>query len=1059
MKNLIILSLFLCYATAAYPQRLVKGQVLSAKDSLPLKGAAVMTRDSTVRVLTDDEGRFALTLANSPTNIIVSFVGYQTQVLTINGTNRLLTVRLMERNIQFSDVVVFSNGYQLLPKERSTGSFNVVGNKLFNEQVSTSILPRLEAVANGLSVDRRSTSPGIMIRGLSTIQGNRGPLIVLDNFPYEGNIDNINPNDVESITVLKDAAAASIWGAKAGNGVIVITTKKAKNDQPLTVSFNSNLTIGGRPDLGKAKQMGSADYIGVERMLFSRGGYDAQINAAARPSLSPVVEALLAARRGTITNSEAERQIAALQEQDIRNDLNHYAYRQAVNQQYALGLQGGANNFSWSTSASFDRNLGSLSERYDRVNLRQQASFRPFKNLELNTDLYYTHSTAITGRPAYGSSEYRNQPYISIADNLGEPVAVARDFSLSYLATLPQGRLLDWKYYPLRDWESDRTNTGIQDILANVSIRYRIIPGLHAEMRYQHERQTRETGGNHEADSYFTRNLVNRFSQLSSAGDVLRRIPAGAIYDRSNAILSSNNGRASITYDRTWGSHSINGIGGAEIRDSHTDNYQMRRYGVNPDVLSSASVDYLNSYPAYIGGSQGFIPMLDGFGRSTTRFVSVFANAAYTYQEKYTVSGSVRRDASNLFGVNINNKWTPLWSAGLAWDLSKEEFFDPSWLSVLKLRATYGYSGNTDPSRTGVTTVSFSTNSVYTGSPIARIERFGNPDLGWEQVSTANLGLDFATKGNRIQGSIEYYRKRGQDLFGNALLDYTGGAGASIVKNVASMSGHGIDLELKSINLKGAITWSTDLNFSTYHDKITTYNISSRQGSQFVGTSTGLSISGLEGKPVYSVFAYRWAGLDPQTGDPRGYLKGQVSKDYAALTGASTTIDDLTYVGPALPQIYGSLGNTVSWRSWSLDVRLLYRFDYYFKKPTISYTSLYNGGAGHSDYGSRWQKPGDEVFTNIPSAVYPAISSRDSFFGAAEPNILKGDNIRLQYITLSYSLDSRRLPWLPVKNAQLYMNVNNIGILWRANKDGIDPDFASPIPVPRTYAFGFRVNL
>lgn len=1058
IKYMIITGLIIVSAINAFGQgRKINGKVLDEATSEPLPGAFVKADGTALTTETDKNGSFNLSVPPGKVKLSVSYVGYVTGQVEFNSTtDEPLVLRLTRQALTFEEVVV-STGYQDIPRERATGSFTKVDSHMFNQQVGTTVLPRLEAVANAVSTDRTTTGGGIMVRGLSTIQGVRGPLIVLDNFPYEGTLDNINPNEIESVTILKDAAAASIWGTRAGNGVIVITTKKGKYNRPLTVDFNANLTLGGKPDLTYLQEMTPKDYVAAERYLFSKGAYDAQINSVSKPALSPVVELLLAVRRGTLSQADADARIAEMETYDRRDDMRDLLYRQAVNQQYNLSLSGGGANTSWLTSAGVDRNTGNLSESYQRINLRSQYNIRLFERLTLNTDLYLTNSRSAGGRPGYGDISYGNYPYARIADTEGNALPVAREYSLSYLATAGGGKLQDWKNYPLTDWRSDRAISRVQDMLVNTGLRYRVANGLNADIKYQYERQVTQNEQAHAAESYFARSLVNRFTQIDAAGNISYKVPPGGIYDTGNRTLSAHSLRGSLSLDKSWSKSSINAIAGAELRDAATRNYQYRRYGVAADVLTSANVDYTTAFPTYVTKAVEFIPSNDSFGALNSRFVSLFTNLAYLYDRKYGLSVSGRRDASNLFGVNTNDRWTPLWSAGGSWNVSNESFYHFAPVPEVKLRATYGFSGNVDQSKSAVTIISLLGNSVYSGTPLGRIERYANPELKWERVATLNFGIDFAMKNNRVRGSVEYYRKKGMDLFGTAMIDYTTGIGSSATKNVAAMSARGLDIELNTINIKGRLEWTSNLNLSFYSDRIDRYYVPNQQASSFVGSSSTKTVTGMEGKPVYAIFSYRFAGLDPQTGDPLGYVNGQKSKDYTALTGASATISDLAYAGPALPTCFGSFGNTVTYRSFSLTARLLYKFGHYFRRPTISYTAFAGGGSGHADYTARWQMPGDELRTHIPSFVYPTTTSRDAFFTGSDINVEKGDNFRLQYVTLNYEVPVTLVRQLHFQKLSAYLNANNLGIIWKANKSGLDPDFPlGGFPPVRTIAFGIR---
>jgi hypothetical protein len=440
----------------------------------------------------------------------------------------------------------------------------------------------------------------------------------------------------------------------------------------------------------------------------------------------------------------------------------------------------------------------------------------------------------------------------------------------------------------------------------------------------------------------------------------------------------------------------------------------------------------------------------------------MFANGAFTFKSTYTLSLSARKDASNLFGLNTNDQWNPLWSAGVSWHLSNETFYKSVFIPYMRLRATYGFSGNINPAMVAATTIAyFDSPSPYTNLPYSRFSNYYNPELRWETSRMINVGVDFKLVKNIVSGSIEYYQKKGADLFGTVPLDYTSGIGATVVKNVASMKGNGVDVELKSINLNRQIQWTSTLNFSYYKDKVTDYYQNSLQGSRFISSEAVFPVTGIKGYPVYSIFAYKWAGLDPHTGDPMGFLNGEASKAYTSLIGSATKVTDLKYFGSAIPTIFGSFLNTISYKGLSLDFSMVYKFGYYFRKSSVNYSNLFSNWQGHADYANRWQKPGDEQATNVPSLIYPASSARDNFYTGSEVLVDKGDHIRLQYINISYDITGHMLQKAGFKAIVVYANTSNIGIVWWANKDHIDPDYnygRYPLIDPETFALGIKLN-
>jgi hypothetical protein len=610
----------------------------------------------------------------------------------------------------------------------------------------------------------------------------------------------------------------------------------------------------------------------------------------------------------------------------------------------------------------------------------------------------------------------------------------------------------------LEDYKHDKTTERLTHIQVNFSLTQKILKGLNVELQYQYAAQEKGTDRLADVESFFARDLINLYTKLSrtSAPDTFR-IPRGGILDRSNSNLTSHSGRIQVNFDRKWSIHSLSALAGFQVEDSRTTSSLFREYGYNGDILSTVPVNYTNSFPNFITGSPQSIPYWNSLGAGTTRFVSVYANAGYSYRNRYTASASARRDASNTFGVNINDKWTPLWSAGLGWDISKEQFYRVKTLPYLKFSITYGYSGNVDPSRTAATTINYIGPASTTLFPNAIIDRYYNPDLRWEKTAMMNLRLDFKFANNKISGSIEHYRKKCTDLYGTTPIDYTVGLGVSnLIKNVASMQSNGWDFSLKASTGR-SLKWTGMLNLSLNKNKITQYYNPFTTGSFFVGS--GGQISGIVDRPVYSLLSYYWGGLDPATGDPLGYFNGQLGKNYSAIVGPTTTINDLKYQGSADPTIFGNIVNTIEWKGISLSAAIQYKFGHYFRKPALNYTLLFSGsyGGGSYQYANRWQKPGDENSTNVPSLIYPLVSDREAFYSGTEIHVEKADHIRLAYINLGYNLEREKMRWLPLKNMQLYLNFSNLGIVWKATDTDFDPNTGG-IPASATISFGIRGN-
>lgn len=1022
----------------------------------PVAGATITVRradaSATARYSSGANGAFRLTGLHIGDSLLFTAVGYRPTAQVFDrvlAEHNQLTVLMVTKATALEEVVV-NTGYQRLPKERSTGSFSVINKAALDLQVGTNIIARLEGMANGLLFDRQSGHPSLTVRGISTLYGNKAPLVVLDNFPYEGDVANINPADVESITVLKDAAAASIWGTRAGNGVIVITTKRGRFNTPLTTEFTAGFTTRSAPDLSYLPEMSSGDFIDAESFLFSKGFYTAQEALNTRPVLSPVVEALIAQRDGKITAADAAQKIDALRGQSLRDDFSRYLYRSSSLQQYALSIRGGTANLGYSAGIGFDKAVSELEAPYNRVTLRFENTWKPAKGLQVTTALSVVKTESASGRPAYGSvtvNGKRLYPYAQIADAAGNAVPVYA-YRQTYTDTAGAGRLLDWKLYPLTDYEYNTTKTSVVSNLATLGLTYNPVTGLTVEARaqYQSEAQTGKTI--QDLGGFAARDLVNRFSQLNRATGVVKYgVPLGAILIENVGKTEALNGRLQMAYSTVINQHAFTALAGAEAREIKGTSSAYRTYGYNGNLLTSAVVDLVNSYPTFITGSSATIPSGTAYTEKINRFTSLFANLAYTYYGKYTVSASARKDASNLFGVKSNEKGVPLWSAGLAWDLSREGWYKWKALPYLKLRATYGFNGNVDNTRSAVNTLSyFSGTATYTNLPYANVSQFANPELRWERVKVVNLGLDFNSPGSRFAGSIEYYQKWGLDLFGQTPVDLTTGLGATtITKNVADTKAKGWDVELtvKTVEGKWGLTQSLIFNYNLA--RVMAYYVPGTQGSNYI--SSGATVTPLPGQPVYSIISYKWAGLDGATGDPVGYVAGQPSSIYADITGAKTALSDLVYSGSAVPACFGSFGNTLTWKRFSLTANILFKLGYVFRRTSINYSNLFNLWQGHSDYALRWQKPGDEQTTNVPSLVYPAASLRDGFYNAAEVLVTKGDHIRLQFINLAYAITPKTHSFF--RGISLYLNASDLGLLWRQNRYGLDPDYPATPPPAR----------
>ncbi|WP_343533305.1 SusC/RagA family TonB-linked outer membrane protein [Pedobacter sp.] len=1027
-------------------QKMIVGQVV---DKITKKGLSAGLQMNGLQLKTDSNGYFKAEKIIFPLRITARHMGYISIDTTFNLPISSLVLN-MAIDVSTLNEVVVSTGYQQINREQITGAVDHIGHDLLQNQIGTNVLSRLEGLANGLMVNRSTTPNGISVRGLSSINGPKGVLIVLDNFPYDGDINSINPNDVESITILKDAAATSIWGSRAGNGVIVITSKSGRLNTPMQLQALTATSIINKPNLYSLKQMGSSDYIDVELFLFEKGYYNAALNSNPRLGQTPVIELMT-----NLNMSQQEKQdlISQWRNKDVRDDFNKWIYAKGLNQQYNIQASAGANNYSWMASVVYDYNRDNLNALYGRIALRYALNATLLKRLKLSATLNYAASRSNSGKDDYNSIAPLNgtlYPYASLADTEGNALAIVRDYSLSYLESLDQ-RLLDWKYYPLANSEHYTTVGQADDVNINTSLAYQY-SSFKINLLYRIQRQTATTNSIQDLESYEARNLINRFSQLTTTG-VNYIVPFGGIRNFTTNNLFAQDFRLQVSYEKQLDAHRFTAFTSAEARSLNIGRSANRYYGYDVNTMIASPVDLVNRYPNVLTGANSYIPNGQSQSSTTNKFLSLLGNMSYSFRDTYFAYASARFDASNLFGVNINDKWKPLWSLGLGWVASRQWRL-PDFVDLLKLRASYGRSGNADPNRTGLTTISYQSVSPYTNTLFASINQFYNPDLKWETVSTMNIGLDFRLFSGGLNLGIDYYQKTARDLFGVYPIDYTSGVGPTIVKNVASMVGSGIDINIERRHFQDKVfSWHTVLNLSINRDKVTHYYTTATKGNDYIGNAT---ITGLVGRPVYSVFSYPYVGLDA-VGDPIGYLQRVYSKDYAAITGTGTSISDLKFHGSALPTKFGNVLNRLAYGKFSVELSISYKLGYFFRRSSIDYANLVSANRGHPDYALRWQRPGDETITKVPAFQYPVNAARNLFYQKSDVLVSSASHIRLQYINVAWE------PKLPqeikqLKSVRVFLNASSLGILWAANAHDIDPDYIQVLRPSATYSFGINLK-
>lgn len=1059
MKKQLFLVLLLFFTSG-----MVSAQKIALHGSItdtaknPIEGATISATNGKVLSVNSEQG-FDLVISHLPDTVIISAVGYKNRTLILHSATEPSHFILQAAPGYLEEVTV-NTGYQRIPKERATGSFYLINNELLNQRVSTDILSRLDGITSGLLIDkRRPDQITYQLRGLSTLTlGAMMPLIVLDNFPYSGDINNINPHDIENITILKDAAATSIWGARAGNGVIVITTKKPVRGKPLSVSVNTNITIQPKPDLFTAYQVPAESYIGIEELLFSKGYYNGMLKNTSRPAITKVVEILQAEKSGDLSDAQAQDQINSLKNLDVRNDMEKYLYRPALNQQYFLNLSGSSAKINYLFSAGYDADLSDLiGNQNNRISLRTDNTIHLTKKWSFNTGVAVTQSYSTANNPGgYGSyivSLGGMAPYSRLVNPDGSASALDVYYRGLFTDTAGNGQLLDWKFRPLDELHNNDNYTNESDVLVNLGSDYRIAKWLVAEAHYQYEHLWNDNNSYNNLKSFYARDLINQFTHIIDGAPVYV-IPKNGILNTTSQKLVSQSARGQLNIDHTWKiRHHITAIVGSEFRDVKATSVARRDFGFDGNSLTSTGVDYTTRYPTYdnIRGNY-YVPDITNFTGTVNRYVSLYANTSYNYNDRYILSGSIRKDASNLFGVHINQKWVPLWSIGSAWHLSNENFFKSNLLQTVTLRMSYGFSGNIDPNASALTTLSYYPASISPiRLPFTNVRTPPNADLSWEKVKQLNLGLDFSFKNNRLSGSIEYYKKKSLNLINGVNLDPVTGFSTS-QKNSASIGGDGVDITINTINIDGKFKWKSLVLFSYISYKV----LKNLNPPSTIGlVSDGHIIFPVVGYNPYTISSYKFAGLDPQNGDPIGYANEEKTKNYYSIT--KNPLSEQVVSGQAIPPLFGTVRNTFEWKNFLLTFHISYRFHYYVRKPVVNYSSFVNYGTYGYNIEKRWQSPGDEKLTNIPSFVYPLQPQRDAFFQYSDINVIPADNIKLSEIYSAYHFLPSSSKFL--QNLTFYLYLSNLNVMiWKKNKEGLDPDILYSVKPPAGFSAGIKLN-
>ncbi|EHQ28951.1 TonB-dependent receptor [Mucilaginibacter paludis DSM 18603] len=1074
----------------------VNGRVVDST-GVPLIGASIYLKAEKKHAVADVRGEFSLRGVQVGSVLEISYIGFVSQQVTVTRENAgSLSIVLKADISKLQEVAVVSNGYQTIAKERSAGAFAKPDMKVIeNRSTSMNILQRLDGLVPGLTVnnDPGHTGSPYLIRGLTSVSISSSPLYVVDGI-QQTDVSNINPQDVADITVLKDATAASIWGSRAANGVIVIVTKKGTRGDKIKVNYDAFVNFQGKPDINYFPVLNSQQFIQAAKETF-----DPVANTYANATTFQVSSAGLAPHEsilynqylGKITAAQANKSLDSLASISNNQQIKNLFYRNAMLMNHTLSVSGGQKNYSvYGSMAYTDNRTSSPGQSNDtyKINLRQDFNVGKRIQLSLITDL--TNNIIYSPRNISPTDQF--YPYQLFQDNAGNNI------SMPYMTTLNDATRIDFEtrsrinldYNPLNEVNLGNTKTDMLLSRNVFSANVKLIDGLNFEGTYGYTKGATRAQNFDDQQSYKVRSQVVQFTVAPTAASTpVYYLPAtGANYAITNLTQRNWTVRNQLSYNKSWnnGLHQLTMLAGQEAQEQYSVTNTSSIKGWDPLLQTGTAVDYktvtslLNGvvWPNY---AATYSLLTDGgyFSENEapiSRFVSYYANAAYTFNHKYTINGSYRIDQSNNFGIDKAAQNKPVWSVGGKWLMTEEKFMkDVTWVDNLALRATYGITGNAPQPGTAASydIISVSSSSFLPNSRGLQVGTPANRKLTWESTATINLGLDFSVFKNRLSGAVDIYRKKTTNLLGNVTTNgFTGYP--TIFGNLGDLQNKGIELSLTSVNIRTRkFGWSTTLNGAYNKNVITSLNISApvTTGSGTNGMVNQQFVTGYAG---YALFAYEFAGLD-NLGDPQIRLaNGTVTK-----TPNISKPGDIKYMGTTQPPWSGGLSNNFNYQSFGLSFNAIFNLGHVMRRDVdnfyygnLSHSAYANGfttGNINAEFANRWKQPGDELTTNVPSYVSSSTISttrRDvGYYTLADINVLSASFIKMRDITLTYSLPRFLVKKINADQITLRAQVSNL-MIWKANKYGIDPEFqygfggSRSIPTNQgTVSFGLNVRL
>ena len=1071
-------------------------------DALP--GATVQLKGSNTATATDIDGNFAITANAVNPTLVVSYIGMSSKSVHVNALkNKALKIELQPNPVLMDEIVV--TGYQNLKRENATGAYQVISSEDFEKRYTGDIIDNLEGKIPGLVVssgDSENPEERITIRGTSTFEASTAPLIVVDGLPIEGGLASVNPYDIGSITVLKDAAASAIYGARASNGVIVVTTKRAKGNK-YTVDFNADVTVSEQQSYKNMNWASAEEMLQLEKWNFESilkndpsiltAHYD-MLSTGQIKQISPAQRLLLRNWHGDISDAELNSQFDAMARNDYQQEWRDLAQKNAVRQQYNVALRSHGNymdnnvvfNYSKADNGVVNTDNSTLSFKYDGILRAANWVDFTFGAQVLNT----TNKSDILG--AYGG-QTSYLPYQTMYNPDGTLARMEANIIPTEVAfSDPTLELKDPTYNLAEDLGMNRRKYNYTNIRTHIQALVRLpLQGWTAQAMFQYEDISSRTENNYAKDSYHMRNMFDLYTRQTETTvnvwgpmgitqekrkTTYHDVPDGDLRTTDNVRGKYYTFRAQTRYARTFGKHDIDVVAGLEYRQTHnlTDNAILFGYDDRTQTNSNSNIDWSYFNRPSTGALGGTYQPYGAPNTFTTtdvlhRYWSYYFTGNYVFDSRYSVSGSYRVDKTDLFGVDPKFRGRPLWSVGASWNAHNEKFLqDIDWLSALKLRGSYGLTGNINQNVSSYLTARV-VNNQLTGEKYANMLTPPNDQLRWEKTATWNLGLDFGFLNYRIFGSLDYYYKKSSDLLTMTDIDPTVGipiinSGRSMLTiNSGEMKNHGVELQLNGVILPAVrrqdLGISLGFNIALNKNKITHVSHKINTGEEYMRWGTLH-----QGYEFNSLFSFRYAGVVERDGAKFFSWYDKNGEVHTESPNSSVfTPEDAVYSGTIVPKVSGSITPTITWNGFSLSAMMNFYTGHVMRVDGWAW----NGGG--SEYGYTgvvnrellryWQ--GEDV----PANGFDA--KNWNYFGSGarrDTGIAPADYMKFRNLVLGYSFDKKLIKRIGLSDLRLRFQVNNLAT-WARNKYGIDPeaynlfsgDFNSI--TPRSYTFSLFFSL